>query len=48
VNEALHQNIALEFMNHPTGVHGFDNQNDDDRSREIIKAALEFMKNHLR
>jgi acetyl esterase/lipase len=48
VNEAVHQNIALEFMNHPTGVHGFDNQNDDDRSREIIKAALEFMKNHLR
>ncbi len=28
-------------------VHGFDNQNNDDRSREIIRAALEFMKAHL-
>lgn len=47
VAEALRQNVALEVMNHPTGVHGFDNQNDDDRSREILKAALEFMKAHL-
>jgi acetyl esterase/lipase len=48
VAEALRQNVALEIMNHPTGVHGFDNQNDDDRSREIVKAALDFMKTHLR
>ncbi|HEV3042198.1 MAG TPA: alpha/beta hydrolase [Candidatus Angelobacter sp.] len=47
VAEAIHQNVALEFMNHPVGVHGFDNQNDDDRSREIIKTAVDFMKTHL-
>jgi hypothetical protein len=34
-------------LNHPRGVHGFDNQTDDDRSREIIRRALEFMKTHL-
>jgi len=34
VNEALAKNIALTVMNHPQGVHGFDNQNDDDRSRD--------------
>ena len=33
-------------MNHPQGVHGFDNQNDDDRSRDY-PAAIELMKTHL-
>jgi len=47
VAEALHRNINLVLMNHAQGIHGFDNQNDDARSREIIKAAVEFMKNHL-
>jgi len=48
VAEALSRNISLNFANHPQGVHGFDNQNNDDRSREIIRAALEFMKVHLK
>jgi acetyl esterase/lipase len=47
VKDALAANVALTLMNHPEGVHGFDNQNNDDRSREIIRAALEFMKVHL-
>jgi acetyl esterase/lipase len=47
VTEALPRNISLSFANQPQGVHGFDNQNNDDRSREIIRAALEFMKVHL-
>jgi acetyl esterase/lipase len=47
VNEALAKNIALTFMNHPQGVHGFDNQNDDERSREIIRSAIAFMRIHL-
>jgi hypothetical protein len=34
-------------MNHPTGLHGFDLLNDDARSREIIRATLEFVKTHL-
>jgi acetyl esterase/lipase len=45
--EALARNVPLTLMNHPQGVHGFDNQNDDDRSREIVRGALEFMKGHL-
>lgn len=48
VNAALAKNIALTFANHPQGVHGFDNQNDDDRSREIIRGAIAFMQIHLR
>jgi len=47
IKEGLVANIALTFANHPQGVHGFDNQNNDNRSREIIRTALEFMKAHL-
>ena len=47
VKDALVKNIALSFMNHPQGVHGFDNQNDDERSREIIRSAIAFMQTHL-
>ena len=47
VREAVKQNAAVTFVNHPRGVHGFDNQTDDARSREIIRAALDFMKTHL-
>ena len=47
VSEALAKNIALTFLNHPQGVHGFDNQNDDERSREIIRTAIEFIRLHL-
>jgi acetyl esterase/lipase len=47
VTAALADNVALSLMNHPQGVHSFDNQNNDDRSREIIRAALDFIKTHL-
>jgi acetyl esterase/lipase len=47
IKEALAANVALTFANHPQGVHSFDNQNNDDRSREIIRTALDFMKAHL-
>jgi len=47
IKEALTKNIALNFANHPTGVHGFDNQNDDERSREIIREVIAFIKLHL-
>lgn len=48
VREAISRNASIIVVNHPQGVHGFDNQTDDDRSREIIRSALEFMKTHLR
>ncbi len=46
--EALSKNISLTVVNHPNGIHGFDNQNDDERSREIIQTAIAFMQTHLR
>jgi acetyl esterase/lipase len=47
VHEALAKNAAVTLANHPQGVHSFDNQNDDERSREIIRNAIAFMKLHL-
>ncbi|HEX8921693.1 MAG TPA: alpha/beta hydrolase [Pyrinomonadaceae bacterium] len=47
IREAISKNAAITVMNHPQGVHGFDNSNDDARSREIIQAAIAFMKLHL-
>jgi acetyl esterase/lipase len=47
VKDALVRNIALTLANHPQGVHSFDNQNDDDRSPEIIRSAIAFMQSHL-
>ncbi|HJZ68156.1 MAG TPA: alpha/beta hydrolase [Blastocatellia bacterium] len=47
IREALSRNASIIVANHPHGVHGFDNQTDDERSREIIRSAIEFMKAHL-
>jgi acetyl esterase/lipase len=47
VSGALGANVPLTLMNHPEGIHGFDNQNHDDRSREILRAAIAFARNHL-
>lgn len=47
VREAVAKNAALTVYNHPRGVHGFDNQTPDARSREIVRAALDFMRTHL-
>jgi acetyl esterase/lipase len=45
--KALAVNAPITVINHPSGAHGFDNQNDDQRSREIICSAIEFMRTHL-
>jgi hypothetical protein len=45
--EAISGNAAVTVVNHPRGVHGFDVLTDDERSREIIRSALAFMKTHL-
>jgi acetyl esterase/lipase len=47
IREAVAKNAALTFANHPKGVHSFDSQNDDNRSREIIRSAIAFMKTNL-
>ncbi|HEY8131139.1 MAG TPA: hypothetical protein VII12_04555 [Thermoanaerobaculia bacterium] len=48
VNAALKHNIEIELMNHPTGEHGFDILNDDERSRTIIHRTIEFIREHSR
>lgn len=47
ISEALSKNINVELMNHPSGIHGFDNQVGDDRSREIIRRVLTFLRENL-
>lgn len=37
----------MTLTNHPDGPHGFDNEVDDARSREIVLETLEFLKRHL-
>jgi acetyl esterase/lipase len=47
IARAIRENANVTIMNHPVGVHGFDNQNDDDRSREIMEYLLTFVRRHL-
>jgi acetyl esterase/lipase len=47
VSEALAANLDIEVMNHSHGRHSFDVLDDDDRSREIIASAVQFLKSHL-
>lgn len=48
LREAVRQNINFEFINYVEGVHGFDVENNNDRTREIIKRTMDFVKLHLR
>jgi acetyl esterase/lipase len=40
---AAERRFPARVLDHPQGVHGFDIFNDDDRTREIIRQALEFV-----
>lgn len=44
---ALERNLNVDFMNHATGHHAFDLADDNERSREIMRATLAFIKAHL-
>jgi acetyl esterase/lipase len=46
--KALAANAPITVINHPSGLHGFDSLNDDERSREIVRSVIEFMVTHLR
>ena len=48
VAASLGANTDLTLLNHPSGRHAFDLQNDDSRSREIVAATLAFLQAHLR
>ena len=47
IAEAIKQNTMLTVMNHPSGQHGFDVEDRDVRSEEIIAATLDFLQTHL-
>jgi acetyl esterase/lipase len=47
VTVAVARNVDIDFMNHATGHHAFDMLDDNERSREIIRATLEFLRGHL-
>jgi acetyl esterase/lipase len=44
VQLALSKNLTLDLANHATGQHGFDIEDDNDRSRQIIMRTIEFIK----
>ena len=46
VQLALKNNVSLEIFNHPDGHHGFDIEDDNERSREILKRTIEFIRTH--
>jgi acetyl esterase/lipase len=47
VEEAESRGIPFELMEHTQGQHGFDVLDDDDRTREIIRRTLDFIKEHI-
>jgi len=47
VTVAVARNVDIDFMNHATGHHAFDMLDNNERSREIIRATLEFLRGHL-
>ena len=47
LREAVKQNLSIEFVNYVEGTHGFDVDINTERTREIIKRTLEFVKKHL-
>ena len=46
IQAALANNVTMDVANHASGHHGFDIEDDNDRSRDIIKRTLEFIKSH--
>lgn len=46
VQIALARNATVNLFNHATGHHGFDIEDDNERSREIIKQTIAFIRTH--
>jgi acetyl esterase/lipase len=47
VSAALVAGVELDLLHHPTGRHGFDVLDDDERSRDIVARTLAFLRRHL-
>lgn len=46
IQKAMSKKATLDFSNHAEGQHGFDVLDDNERTREIIRRTLEFIKAH--
>jgi acetyl esterase/lipase len=46
--DAVSNNVMIDFVNHPTGAHGFDTRTRDDRTQAIIEQTIAFLRRHLR
>jgi acetyl esterase/lipase len=47
LDAAVEGKAPIEFVIHPSGVHGFDEQNHDARTREILERCLAYLHWHL-
>jgi len=47
VHDALVQGASLDLLNQPTGRHGFDMLDDEERSRQILRHTLHFLREQL-
>ena len=47
VQQALKKNIEVDLLNHATGQHGFDSRDDDERTRDVLRRTVEFIRIHL-
>jgi acetyl esterase/lipase len=47
VTASLASGVTLELLTHPTGRHGFDIYDDDERSRAVIRRTVAFLRENL-
>jgi dienelactone hydrolase len=47
VQQALKKNVELDLLNHSTGQHGFEGRDDNQRTRDILRRTVEFIRAHL-
>lgn len=47
VKEAIGKNVDLTFINYPAGQHAFENHDDTEQSREILKETFDFLRKRL-
>jgi dienelactone hydrolase len=47
VQQALKKNANIELLNHASGQHGFDGRDDNERTRDILKRTVEFIRSNL-
>jgi hypothetical protein len=48
VANAIARNLPVTFVNHATGTHGFEFDQDNELSREMVRRVLAFLAFHLR